>query len=462
MTKYSWQRYWRKSPESRPLPDGFLSVWEKYETVYFPISEFADIQCLILLGEPGMGKSTEIKRMFENFTETETSKKLFHNLSSSPDTSHLYKKIFEHQKFIDWKNGSGTLHLFLDSLDEALFHIETLSALLIDEFNEVQTHRLFVRLACRAAEWSGLSKFENELQALWGEKNFQILHLAPLQRRDIVEAAQIDKSNGESFLKEVIEKRVSTLAAKPVTFELLLNLFKRNSQFPASQSELYERGCLALLEEDQEIKTSERHDVLTAEQRFLISARIASVMIFSNKSSIWIGRDTGEKTEADISISELVGFSERGKSGEFFVDEKHIEITILKGLFTSHSPNRIRFSHQTFAEFLSAWYLNHRDLKDETVIKLIGEKYLYPQLYETSAWIAARRQNIFRHLMKIAPIILLRSDVISADENLRFELATRVLEVFDNEEARDTWIWGHYDKLRNKFDRLFRIVVKGF
>jgi hypothetical protein len=90
----------------------------------------------------------------------------------------------------------------------------------------------------------------------------------------------------------------------------------------------------------------------------------------------------------------------------------------------------MKFSHQTFAEFLSAWYLDYREIPDKTVIKIIGEKYLYPQLYETSAWVASRRESIFRHLMNLVPLILLRSDVMKKTSSF-FHGFTKKLKVAD-------------------------------
>lgn len=451
MKNYLWQRYWHKIQENPYSFDGFLLHYGKYETISFPFDKFSQIHCLVLLGEPGMGKSNEIERIFNNQVEDENNVKLYRNLNSIPDATYLNNKIFESEKVKTWKKGHNNLYLYLDSLDEALVNINTLSGLLACEIGELPVERLFLRVACRSTEWSNFSKLDNKLKELWKDESFQILQLAPLTNQDVIKAAQTEGLDGEKFLKEIVEKQVTPLAAKPITLKLLLNIFREKSEFPSNQSELYERGCLALCDEDYEDKPASREkDELTAEQRLKISARIASLMIFSNKSSIWIGKDTGEHNNADILISELTDYFEKNKdSSKFRVTEKNISETIRKGLFKGDGNYRIKFSHQTFVEFLAARYLDYQEVSDETLIQIIGEKYLHPQLYETSAWIASRRITIFQHLMKIAPTVLLRSDVLAIDDSLRGNLAEKLLEVFDNEEARDDGFREYYTKLKN-------------
>jgi hypothetical protein len=451
MTKYPWQRYWHKFEDAPNLIDGFLVVWEGLQGNAFQFDKFFNTPCLVLLGEPGIGKSIEIANLYAAQVEDDNNVKHYCNLNSIPNTDYLNKRVFEADKLIAWKNGHSNLYLFLDSLDEALLNINTLSILLGEEISDLPIERLFLRIACRSAEWSSLSKLENMLKTLWKTEEFQILQLAPLQKKDVVQAAETEKLSSDDFLIEIFEKGVSLLAAKPVTLKLLLNLYKDKQTLPSNQSELYEQGCLALLEEDLEEHPSAKDNGLTAHQRLIVAARIAAMMIFANKSSILFGRTIDERTDADILISELAGYSEKGKDGvEFAVSEKNIIETIHKGLFRNDvQPKRIKFSHQTYAEFLAAHYLNYREMPDSTIIELIGDKYLYPQLYETSAWIAGSRISIFRHLMKIAPLVLLRSDVISAEDDLRFKLSERVLEVFDREEAQDNWIHSYYYKLKN-------------
>ena len=55
------------------------------------------------------------------------------------------------------------LHIYLDSLDESMLNIKTIVALLSDEFKKYPVgERLFLRIACRTADWPTL--FEEQLK----------------------------------------------------------------------------------------------------------------------------------------------------------------------------------------------------------------------------------------------------------------------------------------------------------
>jgi hypothetical protein len=53
------------------------------------------------------------------------------------------------------------LHLFLDSLDEARLRIGVVTTLLIEKLRQHQIERLYLRIACRTAEWP--LSFEQDL-----------------------------------------------------------------------------------------------------------------------------------------------------------------------------------------------------------------------------------------------------------------------------------------------------------
>jgi predicted NACHT family NTPase len=130
------------------------------------------------------------------------------------------RDLFHGRDIEKWKNRKGELHLFLDSLDECLLRIDTLSALLLDEIKKCPTDRLFLRITCRTAEWPNL--LESGLRELWDEREVAAYELAPLRKKDVAEAARENGLDATTFLEHIETSGVVPFAIKPVTLEFLI------------------------------------------------------------------------------------------------------------------------------------------------------------------------------------------------------------------------------------------------
>src|SRR5258706_139762 len=160
-TKYPWLRFWAP-PEEKVRVNGYGALDD-------PLAEYghilnahartlealSDIHCLALLGEPGTGKSDEFEREAKCFAETHPSDLVSHfHLRDFQTDSKLCRDIFENNpKFQTWLHGSQNLYLYLDSLDEGLLTVTTLATGLVQELRKYPADRLYVRIACRTAEW---------------------------------------------------------------------------------------------------------------------------------------------------------------------------------------------------------------------------------------------------------------------------------------------------------------------
>jgi hypothetical protein len=196
---YNWERFWCPREGVIDLSDGgYLrdppsdDAWGiRRDTV--PLSSITDVPCLGLLGEPGIGKSTALKDQ-RSVVDREITRSggvaLWSDLRQFQTDSRLCERIFDHPKFRAWREGHHQLHLFLDSLDECLLRISSVAALLLDELGEYPRDRLFLRVACRTAEWP--LDLERGLKELWGQDRFGAYELAPLRRLDVVQAAEAE------------------------------------------------------------------------------------------------------------------------------------------------------------------------------------------------------------------------------------------------------------------------------
>jgi predicted NACHT family NTPase len=232
---YSWKRFWCPWSGSINLADGGYLYdpdveWGKvYNPDLVALEAIANIPCLVLLGEPGIGKSQELKNI-KLFTEKKianTSQILELNLRAC---ANLKDDLFKDETFTDWLGDTYHLYLFLDSFDEGLLSVPTLATGLIDELKKqkYQNHinRLHLRLACRTFVFPEI--LDKGLKDLWQEDCVEIYELAPLRRVDVREAAKVERFSPDDFLKEIGHKDVVPLAIKPITLEFLLNTYRRH------------------------------------------------------------------------------------------------------------------------------------------------------------------------------------------------------------------------------------------
>ena len=447
---YDWPRFWGPRDGDLKLTDaGYLydPLSERGQILncgVVPLSDLAQVPCLALLGEPGMGKSTAVRserHWVEEQTRARGDATLSFDLRGFQTDIRLCETVFQNPTIQSWAGGTNELHLFLDSLDECLLRIDTVVALLIEQFNELPVERLFLRIACRTAEWP--VDLEETLVAIWGKEQVKILELAPLRQQDVALAAQMEGLDTHAFRSEVERREAVPLAIKPVTLKFLLNTYRRQRSFPAKQDELYRLGCRLLCEEtNQGRRTARRTGKLSAEQRLAIAARIAAVTVFGNRYAIWTGIDHGDVPEADLPLHQLIGGKEKVDGQAFQVDEAAIRETLDTGLFSARGPQRMGWAHQTFAEFLAAQHVFSHELTPAQRRSLIvhsgdpGDR-IVPQLRETAAWLAGMVPEVFREITRTDPEVLLRSDVATVDSHDRKSLVQAILALYDAEQAFD-------------------------
>jgi len=460
--KYSWKRFWCPRDGKINLSDGgyLYDPESKFGDIYnpdvVPFDSITGSPCLALLGEPGIGKSMALQA--DRTIITGKIKKKGHeiiwiDLRSYASEDRLVRNLFKSPQFTSWVKGNHFLFMFLDSLDECLLRIDSLATLLIDELKDYPLDRLCLRIACRTLNWPIV--LENGLRSLWGKENFEAYELVPLRRADVIEAAEKNGLDPDSFLIEIDHKEAVPLAIIPVTLNFLINAFKKNGKFPSTKAELYLQGCEILCEDISESRrAAQLTGALSPKQRLGVASRIAALTVFANRNAVWTNANMGDVPVEDITVTQLSGGNEEVAGQIIQVTEDAVRETISTGLFSSRGPQRMGWSHQTYAEFLSAWYLLHHRLTVSQILSLLlhaedpGKK-LVPQLHETAAWLAGMHPDVFRTIMESEPNVLLRSDVATADEAERSRLVGNLLEFYEKNKLIDP------SDIRPRYRKLF-------
>jgi len=448
---YSWKRFWCPRSGSINLADGgYLpdpdEEWGRAcNSGLVSFEAIADLPCLVLLGEAGMGKTTAIetahKEVYDRTKDSEDVCLRF-KLGDYGSDTELCSAIFRNDAFQAWRQGSHKLHLFLDSLDEGVLSIKILVRILKREIENLPCDRLYLRITCRTAEWA--FSLEEKLEEKWGKDNVSVYEIAPLRRADVIEAASKNNINSDEFLQEIFNRNAIPLAIKPVTLNFLLDIYAEKRQFPASQEELYEKGCLQLCEEINPDRCEAGFKgKLSAKKRRVLAGRIAAVMLFSNRVAVWTSPECRKIPDSDISLQDLCTGKEKADEQNFDVDEDCIrEVFAISSLFSAQGSNhRTGFAHRTYAEFLAAWYLKQHNLNLLQILSLIlhPDDRVILQLQETTAWLASMIPEVFQEIMKTDPDVLLQSDISTINDENKAKLVESLLRLHNEEKLKHSW-----------------------
>ena len=458
---FPWKRFWCTRTGTMSLNDNgfFLDPESEYASYYHKgVVAFEEIQktpCLILLGEPGIGKTTTINseiRTLESQIISSNKKLIYKNLNEYGDENRLIREVFESSTIKSWQKGQHHLYLFLDSIDECLIEIPQLAIILKNQFYKLKDHssRLSLRISCRTADWPEMLK--DELDLIWGENEVGAYELAPLRRKDVSEAAHAFGLEPSCFIEAIKTKGIQSLAGSPITLKFLLEEFKRNQQFSYVRSELFLRGCGHLCTENNPDRQATQHTgVLSTAKRLALASRIAAVMIFCNRSSICLQENISDSKETDLTLQMLQeGEETTGDHAFSFTEEDLREVVKYSALFSSRGPHRFGFVHQSYMEFLAARYLILHQLSIQQIKSLIylsndPDQMVIPQLKETIGWLNSIMPVMIQETIKTDPQSMLSSDIASMESRLRRDLVESLLKQFEQQIIVDS-DWGRYSQ----------------
>ena len=186
-------------------------------------AEFENEEAIILLGDPGMGKTT-----------------FFLHAAKSNYTTV--------RNFLIDPNIRGSDPLFLDALDEYrnIANGQDASSEVAKALCALKKPKF--RLSCRAADWFG-STDQEVLRIASSSGRVVVLELCPLSRDEILEAAEGGLiPDPVAFLDEADSAGLGNLLSNPQTLELLARAWGTDKK-PRNKFEAYEIGVSELIKE---------------------------------------------------------------------------------------------------------------------------------------------------------------------------------------------------------------------
>jgi glycosyltransferase involved in cell wall biosynthesis len=339
------------------------------------------------------------------------------------------------------------ISFFLDALDECPLGIGIAQEWVVKLVQALKptVSELFLRLSCRTADWS--LGFESNLRIELGAEDVAVYQLRHLSREEVFQFATANDVNGEAFIDQIQEAGCAPLASLPVTLQMLLATFRDTGALPSERLSLYRAGLLTLANETnvhrQAVGAVGQLDAVT---RFEVAARIAAATTLANRSAIWDGLDADAASPDSMPLTEAVGGTEEVSGRRINVGVAQLREVVRTGLFTNITPTTFSWSHKTFGEYLSAYYLVSKGATIDEKLELVlsGPEHAQgvpPQLREVAGWLASMDQSVFDRIVQTQPELLLASDVSMSLPDSRERLIAELLQKLDEGKIHDELAW---------------------
>lgn len=353
-------------------------------------SEFQEHANIVVLGDPGAGKS----HLFRHFSEREAGRFLtvrsFLNVPAVATAGPLFVDALDERR-----SGRGD-HATIDTLVQKLFSVSPAK----------------VRISCRAQDWLGETDLTTLCDYFDVNGGYIVLgldELAVQEREAIIGNEGFDKP--AAFAADATGRHLHYLLTNPQNLIMLCRVVKAKG-WPTTRTDLFARMTELLLTEHNDRKTHAGDGVYCADELKDAAGAICAARL----------------------IGDVAGVSRAEASGEIEVptyrtldceDLERIRAALGRRIFVSVSGSEaVDYAHRTIAEFLAAAWLAKRvrgGLPLGRVQALIGiDGHPAPELRGLHAWLAVQLPEHAETLIDADPYgVLTYGDVASQSPSLR-------------------------------------------
>ncbi len=460
-----WQRYWQQSGSTDRVDEesGFLFLATNIfddpaassdltDSGIYRTDQLAKVKFAVLHGRPGHGKSIEL-RTLHGLIEDCGDDSIFVDLTEVPTLEELRSETIDSDVWIAWRNGSGNLTLFLDSLDEGLFRIGRVVESLTRWLKDMPKERLSLLIACRSADLP--SEASSRLAAIMGTNSDFRFELCPLRQEDVLTAASSCGIDTENFSHWLITNRLTQLAASPLTLRMLISEYQQDPSFAGSHYQLYTRFCYRLSGEwdpdrERELDRLAGETGITQEGVMELASRIAAIQLVCGKTGMFPGTSAQDCPDGALSRDDI-GLHGSNDVSVALPTSKLVRATLSTPLFRVSRGDYFNFDHRTIAEALGSQFLecfSNAQLRGILFDENGSSPMVIPQLGELAAWISVRNVEFFDYLVSLDPQILLKADVSQSQADRKADLVEAILRGADTGTVFEDWgSWRNYRSL---------------
>jgi hypothetical protein len=371
-----------------------------------------DEKCIVLLGEPGSGKSTEFEHQAELLKSKGKHSFLVRIRDYRPGYS-LGGLVAEQSSWMEWLNDRETdAYLFLDSVDEGRLQFDAVLRDIIDDIrNNLPYDRLKLRLSCRTRDWRDYTD-RSDLTRLFPEKVSRttqqpepvtVLELLGLDAEAIFKQATSVLHHPEDFIRKAEQFHIIQLCSHPLLLEFLLAQFEDTSDLAPTRTEAYEKAIDRMSMEENPIHGEAIKGTLSPVERREIAAMIAVLSILNGNDSLYIAeRDHPKQHGLDCYLADQ--------------RKKPLVETLNSKLFTGAGAGAFRFYHRSLAEFLAARFIDTRLKEGLSFLQIkpllfTGSDKVPTPIRNTVSWLASFNSKARHACLKTDPTVVLEGDL---------------------------------------------------
>ena len=299
--------------------------------------DFLKVPNIILLGDPGAGKTHTFK---------EAAKK--------EQVEFLSVRNF--LTFTENTMTGGTI--YLDGLDEFRSRINEKN-LIIELIKSINKQGVAnIRLSCRSADWLGESDL-SLFRKLFGEMSYVVLNLEPLTEEEIISVLKTKKiDEPKSFIAKSESLNLKGLLKNPQTLIMLVDVVQQGT-WPDTRKELFEKSCQILLTEPNREHSGSGLGRFNRDELVEAAGEVAASLLISGVPGISLVEDIQND---DFPSYRTVGFPNKDM----------ILACLMRRAFSFIDSNSesVSYIHRTITEFLAAKCLAAKIKKGHSVRRI--------------------------------------------------------------------------------------------
>ena len=342
---------------------------------------------MVLLGEPGAGKTAICEAMSKYLDGRFTTANLLRSGGLNPST--------DDQQI-----------LFVDGVDELLTHDADGTFTTILKNLKNSGYKNWV-LTCRAYDWRSVL-FNQRIKTTFGVAEFKVGRLEGLSNEEIpLFAKNFGLANAdEEFLEEAKTRGALDLIRNPQMLRMLCLSIKQ-SGWPTSRTDLYRTVCRILIEELNPVHQSIRPERPNIEDSLDTAGWICTLLLFSGLRGI---NHDGHNELGFVRPADLV-------SNRYPIQTLNYVVSTM--LFRSYDDTTVEPCHRTVAEFLAAgWLTKQLRAKGMSRKRLLNFLHGPRQVVLTAfrgiyAWIATLDRSLTDEFVPIDPYGCMRYGDVS-------------------------------------------------